>query len=44
MAKGRLAHSAMTTQPKTAARMVAVVWGPRGIPPASSMAGFTMMM
>jgi len=44
MAKGRFAYTPMSMVPKKAARMVATMEGALGIPAASRMAGFTMIM
>jgi hypothetical protein len=40
---GRFAYRPMSSAPKTAARIVATVPGPTGIPAKERMAGFTTM-
>ncbi len=44
IAKGRLAYTPMTSVPIKALRIVATIEGPNGMPAASRIFGFTMMM
>ncbi|MDZ7632042.1 MAG: hypothetical protein U5K74_12035 [Gemmatimonadaceae bacterium] len=44
MANGRLAYTPITSVPKAAEMIVAVTEASRGMPAASRIAGFTMMM